>query len=47
VLHDPRGPDFRLSGILAGVAPGPALTQEVPALVELDLHLPEPLAFFG
>ena len=29
-------------GVLAGVAAGPALAEEVPALVELDLELAEP-----
>src|SRR5829696_2457795 len=45
----------RLVRVLAGVAPGPALAQEVPALVELRLHpvqapgvvLAQPLALVG
>ena len=35
------GADLGALGVLAGVAAGPALAQEVPALVELDLDLVE------
>ena len=41
MLHDFGIPDVRLAGILPGVAAGPALAEEVPALVELDLDVPE------
>ena len=37
---------YGVSGVLAGVAAGPALPEEVPALVELHLDAPESLAFF-
>src|SRR5512133_2040956 len=36
------GPDPGAVGVLAGVPAGPALAQEVPALVELDLELAQP-----
>ena len=46
VLHDVAGPDWAQIGVLAGVAPGPALAEQVPALVELDFDLVQPGPFF-
>jgi hypothetical protein len=46
VLHDVTGADLGYIGVLAGVAPGPALAEEVPALVELDFYLVQPGSFF-
>src|SRR3954465_8817604 len=40
-LHHVLGPHRRAVGVLAGVAPGPALAQEVPTLVEGDLDVPQ------
>ena len=42
MLHDVGCPDLGVAGILAGVAAGPALAEQVPALVELHLDLAEP-----
>src|SRR4051794_18990787 len=41
-LDGALGPRLRLAGILAELASSLALPQEVPALVELDLHAPQP-----
>lgn len=42
VLHRPLGPDLGVVGVQAGVAPGPALAEQVPALVELHPEVLEP-----
>jgi len=41
VLDDFGVPQLRLGGILSGVPAGPALSEEVPALVQLHLELLE------
>jgi hypothetical protein len=40
-------PNPRRSGIAAGLAKGPALPQQVPALVELYFHGAQPLMLLG
>jgi hypothetical protein len=39
VLYHLGRPDVGLTGVLAGVAAGPALTEKVPALIESNLDL--------
>jgi hypothetical protein len=41
LLHDFRGSDMRLAGVVAGLEQRAALPQQVPALVEFDLELHE------
>jgi hypothetical protein len=41
-LDNRRGPHLRVVRILAELAPRTPLTQEIPALIELDLNLFEP-----
>jgi hypothetical protein len=41
------GADRGVAGIAAGLAQGAALPQQVPALVEFDLELPQPLVLLG
>ena len=44
-LHGVRVSRLGLVGIGPGVAQGPALAQQVPTLVELDLDCPQPFPF--
>jgi len=46
-LDDLRRPDLRLVGVFAELALGPALSKQVPALIQLDLHLREPALIVG
>jgi hypothetical protein len=46
-LHHRGRADVGLFGILAGLAAGPALAEEIPGLVEGDLDGPEALLFLG
>jgi hypothetical protein len=41
------GPHRSIAGVAAGFAQSTTLPQQVPALVELDLQLPQPLVLFG
>jgi hypothetical protein len=43
LLNHRLGPGSRCIGILASGTPGPSLPKKVPALIELDLDLAEPL----
>src|SRR5258708_28184450 len=48
ILLDHLGrPDMRLGRIAAGLAQRAPLAQQVPALVELDLHVRQPFALVG
>lgn len=42
-----RRPDLGLAGIAAGLAQRPSLPQQIPALVERDLHRAQPLVLLG
>ena len=43
ILDDLRGANFRFIGVKSDIAKGAALAQKVPALIQFDLDLREPL----